>query len=96
MRNIGTHFTAPKTHHSAKPDVSIKWLSERHIRSTSMSLLESGGRVGLCGEMGLRRLLRRIADDEVHADFGNRQKPPLVLSLFSHRTGICLLSRPDL
>jgi N6-adenosine-specific RNA methylase IME4 len=21
VRNIGTHFTAPKTHHSAKPDV---------------------------------------------------------------------------
>jgi hypothetical protein len=37
---------------------SIKWLSEPHIRPTSTSLLESEGRDGLFGEMGLRRLLR--------------------------------------
>ena len=34
---------------------SIRWLSERRIRPTSTSLLESEGRAGLYGEMGLRR-----------------------------------------
>jgi hypothetical protein len=50
MRNVGTHFTAPKTHHSAKPDVFYQMVEQTSYPPFLDVSLESEGRVGLFGE----------------------------------------------
>ena len=60
VRNLGTHFNASKTYHSAKPEVFYQIVEQPHIHPTSTYLLQSEGRAGLFGEMGLRRRLNRI------------------------------------
>jgi N6-adenosine-specific RNA methylase IME4 len=57
-RNIGTHFTAPKTFHSEKPACFMKWLSRLPTLPSLTFLLERGGRVGPLGETESHRRLR--------------------------------------